>query len=74
MSLIFNPYENVIHVADMLYYEANPNTTMDVPSFVYEQVEMANRRRLLANSTLNLYDWCKAELTLQKKNNDKTGN
>lgn len=57
---------NVIHVAERLYYEANPNTRMDVPSFAYEQVEKANYRRLDANSLLNLYDWCLYELSKNK--------
>lgn len=58
---------DVITVAEKLYYEANPTTKMDVPSFAYEQVEAANRRRKAANSELSLYDWCKYELSL--KNN-----
>jgi hypothetical protein len=53
---------NVIEVAEKLYYKANPTTRMDVPSFAYEQVEKANYRRLAANSELSLYDWCKWEL------------
>lgn len=57
---------DVIKVTEKLYYEANPNTMRDVPSFAYEQVEKSNRRRLLSNSKLNLYDWCKMEL--QNKN------
>ena len=54
---------DIITVAEKLYYEANPNTKMDVPSFAYEQVESANRRRVLAMSELSLYDWCKKELS-----------
>lgn len=53
---------DVIVVAEKLYYEANPDTKMDVPSFVYEQVEKANKRRLMTGSKLSLYDWCKKEL------------
>jgi len=58
---------DIITVAEKLYYEANPNTKMDVPSFAYEQVEAANKRRIKANSELSLYDWCKMEL--DKKQN-----
>lgn len=57
---------DIITVAERLYYEANPNTKMDVPSFAYEQVEAANKRRHLAKSELSLYDWCKKELSEKK--------
>lgn len=53
---------DVIQVTEQLYYEANSNTKMDVPSIAYEQVEKANKKRLEAGSTLNLYDWCKLNL------------
>ena len=51
--------DDVIDVAEKIYYEVNPNTKMDVPSFFYEKVENANKKRLEAKSKLNLYDWCK---------------
>ncbi len=54
---------DVIEVAEKLYYESNPNTKMDVPSFAYEKVELANIRRIKAQSKLSLYDWCKKEMT-----------
>ncbi len=57
----FNP-DDVIEVAERLYYEANPNTKSDVPSFVYEQTEKANKRRFMEQSKLTLYDWCKQEI------------
>lgn len=50
---------DVIYVAEKLYYEANPETKMDVPSFVYEKVEAANKKRLASGSELNLYHWYK---------------
>lgn len=53
---------DIITVAEKLYYEANPNTKMDVPSFAYEKVEGSNRRRIKAQSKLTLYDWCKKEM------------
>ncbi len=59
---------DVIEVAEKLYYEANPNTKMDVPSFAYEQVEKANFRRYRALSELTLYEWCKKELSIKSAN------
>lgn len=53
---------DIVTVAEKLYYEANPNTKSDVPSFAYEQVEGANARRRAARSSLSLYEWCKQEL------------
>lgn len=53
---------DVITVAEKLYYEENPNTKMDVPSFVYEKIEASNKRRIASNSELSLYDWCKQEM------------
>ena len=53
---------DIIEVAEKLYYEANPSTKMDVPSFAYKKVEAANRRRIKAQSKLSLYDWCKKEM------------
>ncbi|HEY3525281.1 MAG TPA: hypothetical protein VGK47_03720 [Nitrososphaeraceae archaeon] len=60
---------DIIAVAEKLYYEANPTTQMDVPSYAYEQVENANKRRVEAKSELSLYDWCKLE---QMKNKSTT--
>lgn len=54
---------DVIKVAERLYYEVNPNTKMDVPSYAYEWVEKANYNRLSTNSTLSLYEWCKQNMT-----------
>ena len=59
-------HNDVIEVAERLYYEANPTTNMNVPSFAYEQVEAANKRRAAARSELTLYDWCKQEQNPQK--------
>ena len=53
---------DVIKVAERLYREANPNGSMDTPSFAYQQVESANRRRIQANSDFSLYEWCLEEL------------
>ena len=54
--------EDILEVTEKLYYEANPSTKMDVPSFAYEKVEAANKRRVKAQSKLSLYDWCKKEM------------
>lgn len=54
---------DVIKVAERLYYEVNPKTKMDVPSFAYMSVENANKRRVATNSELSLYDWCKYEMS-----------
>ena len=54
---------DIIKVAEKLYYESNPGTKMDVPTFAYIQVEEADRRRIKAQSKLSLYDWCKKELS-----------
>ena len=61
---------DIIQVAEKLYYESNPTTNMDVPSFAYEQVEYANKRRVQAKSELSLYDWCKME----QSKSDKSSN
>ena len=53
---------DVIEVAEKLYYEANPDTKMDVPSFVYEAVETENKKRKEANSSMSLYHWCKSRI------------
>ena len=45
----------------------NIGTNMDVPSFAYEKVEVANKRRIIAKSELTLYDWCKQELNLSNE-------
>lgn len=63
-----NNWKNdIIKVTEQLYYEANQNTKMDVPSFAYEQVEKAKKRLINSKSDLTLYDWCKKELENQNK-------
>lgn len=57
-----NDMDDVIKVAERLYREANPDTNMDTPSYVYEQVEKFKKRKLEDNSNLSLYDWCQSEL------------
>lgn len=53
---------DIIKVAEKLYYESNPSTKMDVPTFAYVEVEAADRRRIKAQSKLSLYDWCKKDM------------
>jgi hypothetical protein len=52
---------DVIEVGDKLYKEANENTRMDTPSYVYEKVNNSNKRRVASLSKLSLYDWYKME-------------
>lgn len=51
----------VIDVANKLYYEANPTTKSDVPSYVYELIERYARQKTEVESatTLNLYEYIK---------------
>ena len=50
---------NTIEVAEKLYYEMNPNTKMNVPSFAYEITEDWEKEWLNSQSELTLYDWIK---------------
>jgi hypothetical protein len=50
---------NIINVAQRLYYEANKESKKDVPSFVYESVENYNIKRIEEKSELTLYDYIK---------------
>lgn len=54
---------NIIKVTEKLYYEVNPKTKMDVPTYAYVKIEHANKRRIEENSNLSLYDWCKQEMS-----------
>ena len=49
----------IIQVAEQLYREKNPNTTMDVPSRVYELVEKWFHEWNDSRSNLTLYEWIK---------------
>jgi hypothetical protein len=50
---------DVIEVAEKLYYELNPNTKMDVPSSIYELVAKWHNEWLDSKSELDLYNWIK---------------
>ena len=65
--------DDIIKVAEKLYYEANPNTKKDVPSYAYEQVEASNSRRMAVKSELSLYDWCKHEIEENRKKLSRKG-
>jgi len=48
---------NIIEVAEKLYYMKNPNTKKDVPSFAYELVEKWRKEWSVSNTDLTLYNW-----------------
>lgn len=50
---------NTPYVAERLYREANPESKMDVPSYVYELVETWRCEWVASNSVLSLYEWVK---------------
>ncbi len=50
---------DTIEVAKKLYYEKNPNTKRDVPSFAYEITENWKKEWSNSQSELTLYDWIK---------------
>jgi len=50
---------DIIEVAEKIYYEMNPNTKSDVPSFAYETIESWAKEWFNSNSELTLYDWIK---------------
>lgn len=50
---------NLAQVAELLYYEKNPDTKMDVPSFAYELVEKWRIEWLQSNQDISLYNWIK---------------
>ena len=50
--------EDWVEIAEKLYYHANPNTSMDVPSSVYEKVERWRNEWFSADTELSLFDWC----------------
>lgn len=50
-----------IMVTELIYYEDNPDTKMDVPSLAYEQIDSASLRWQVADTDLTLYEWFKKE-------------
>lgn len=51
-----NP-NDVIQVAEALYYKLNPETKMDVPSSVYEITAKWSKEWAEYKYDLTLYDW-----------------
>lgn len=55
---------SVIGCAEKLYYDINPDTKMDVPSYFYEKVEAVRPSwfsYIEAGGKMNFYEYCKAE-------------
>jgi len=52
----------MMRIAERLGIYNRHGLDMDVPSFAYEKVEAANRRRIKEQSNLSLYEWCKQEM------------
>jgi hypothetical protein len=61
-------YNEVAECGDKLYYDINPNTQMDVPSYFYMKLEKYWVEWKESNSKLTFYDYCKDKL---EKNYDK---
>jgi hypothetical protein len=57
---------NAIAVAERLYYEENPETKMDVPSFVYAKVERLSGEWRKSRRNISLYQFCKEVMGKQK--------
>ena len=53
---------DVMKVTERLYYEANSNTRMDVPSYAYEKVEKLRNEWLYLSDTTTLYEYCKSKV------------
>lgn len=50
---------DIIKVAEKLYYEINPNTKIDVPSIAYRMVENWAKEWKQSDQMISLYDWIK---------------
>lgn len=58
-------YDDIIECGDKLYYEINPRSKMNVPSYFYEKLEKYyNEWRINKNGTF--YDYCKNALSNTK--------
>tara|TARA_Y100000310_G_C20445746_1_gene698317 strand:+ start:576 stop:752 length:177 start_codon:yes stop_codon:yes gene_type:complete len=55
--------EDIITVAERIYYEANKGTNMDVPSCAYERVEELYHAWVKSSQNLSLYDFCKSQMS-----------
>jgi hypothetical protein len=50
---------DVIECGDKLYYDINPNSKRDVPSFFYERLEKEWMKWKESKSELTFYEFCK---------------
>ena len=55
--------QEVMRIAEKLYYDINPETKMDVPSIAYEKVESLHKYYELCGSGVDFYSFCHARLT-----------
>jgi hypothetical protein len=60
-------YGEVVECGDKLYYDINPDSKMDVPSFFYERLEEEWLKWKKSSSALSFYDYCKKEISDKKK-------
>lgn len=49
---------SVIECGDKLYYDINPDSKRDVPSFFYEKLEGEYEEWNKSGSQLEFYEWC----------------
>ena len=54
--------DDILKTANKFYYEINPDSKMDVPSYFYELVEIEYRKWAISNPTVDFYDYCKSML------------
>lgn len=60
-----NDINSVIGCAEKLYYDVNPNTNMDVPSYFYEKVEQERPgwfSHIESGGRMDFYEYCKDRL------------
>lgn len=58
-------YNDVIECGNKLYYDINPESKMDVPSFFYEKLEKEYVEWVGLNIESSFYDFCKSKLKLK---------
>lgn len=55
-------YNDIIECGNKLYYDINPNSKKDVPSFFYELLEKEYIKWIESDNELSFYDFCKSKL------------
>lgn len=55
-------YAEIIRVGEKLYYEINPESRMDVPSYFYEKLETYWDAWYLTGNATTFYDYCKSRM------------